>query len=453
MIEIIRGNNTQNHDFFELLRMLYPCYEEEGKLTLSLEKIALLTNGEKKEEFPWKGDDTLLKKMLVEDSALPGKIDTPWGSLVGIRPTKLVMKLLEEVGDSRTEEILRDEYGISSYGVKILIKVSKREMKLIKDISKASYSVYVHIPFCPTRCGYCSFPTIKTSERRWMREYVETLLEEIGSYKNKVHKEPVSIYFGGGTPSAIDHGDLLRLVDKVNDVFGKSREFTVECGRPDTITKSLLRGLKEYGVDRISINPQTMHDETLKVLGRYHSVSACLQAYEAAHGDFTINMDLILGLPGETPNLFMDSLRMVADLHPENITVHSLSMKNGSWFRQNREVSSFRPKEVLRTHRMGEEFLKEKGYDPYYMYRQKRTVGNGFNVGYTIPGRDSLYNVLMMEERQSILGFGMSSTTKFYYPETDCIEKVYQYKNIRDYIQKWSRKQEKKEVFLKDFLF
>lgn len=462
MIEVVGGKEGDRHDFFEFLRILYPGYEESTEtLRMELSDSAWkISNGTDEFLFPFTGNyDKVsrgkIKKILLEDLEFPGKSETPWGTLIGIRPIKLILDLLKEHTEKETANILKTEYGMKENGIDFLLETGLREQKILAGISPNTYSIYLHIPFCPTRCEYCSYPTIKTEKRESMKRYIKTITEEIDYYSGRFENPPVTIYIGGGTPSAIPAEDLFRICERLTEVFGMPKEFTVECGRPDTITEELLRGLKDRGVNRISINPQTMHEPTLKVLGRKHSIAEVDQALEAANktGFDVINMDLILGLPGETPEIFLESVRRVLTREPENITIHSLSLKNGAKFWEKQKASPFKYEDVEYSASKAREMLRREGYTPYYMYRQKRTVGNGMNAGYALPGKASLYNVLMMEERQSILGLGMSCTSKFYYPEEDRIEKVYQYKNLRDYTEKWRERQEKKEKFLTEFNF
>lgn len=453
MIEIVGGSSKDQHDFFELLRMLYPQAEDAMPLRLSLrreeKKLFYRLCGERIIEG-WVGGEeeearTALKRLLVKDLVVGEKRPSLWGTLIGIRPTKLVLQHMEESGEERARKILRDSYAMSSFGERLLVETAKREKPILESTHEDAYSVYLHIPFCPSKCHYCSYPTMLSSKRELVDTYVDALLEHLEAHREFVNQAPVSLYIGGGTPSAIPHTKLLKIVEKMVEVFGEGQEFTVECGRPDTIDATLLRGLRGLGVNRISINPQTMHDETLSALGRTHGEKEILDALELAReiGFEAINMDLILGLPGEGRGRYLSSLEGVLKEKPENITIHCLSLKNGAYYHEEGYEEGFDEREVPGLVEESYERLQEAGYGPYYLYRQKRTLGNGVNVGYALPKKASLYNVLMMEEQHSIFGIGMSSTTKFYFPEENRLERVYQYKNLRDYKDQWRVRHEK----------
>ncbi|MDO5713193.1 MAG: coproporphyrinogen dehydrogenase HemZ [Tissierellia bacterium] len=459
MIKVYGRNEGETHELFELLRILYPLYETDDQdIILEIKDNHFsIRCGDINYTYPlsiYKSTNDI-KRLLLEDISLPNKEETIWGTLIGIRPTKLVYELLKSKSPQEVDSILKNEYRIKKFGRELLLDIVDVEEEKVGNISPDSYSVYLHIPFCPTKCEYCSYPTIGSKKGDLVREYVKILLDEIFYYKNKFKHTPKTIYIGGGTPSAIPSDDLHRISEALIQIFGKPLEYTVECGRPDTISTKLIQGLHEIGVNRISINPQSMIQSTLDVLGRSHTIEDIHNAYTISReaGIQEINMDLILGLPGESPEIFLHSLDQVIQKKPDNITIHSLSIKNGAKFWEKKKVSPFHYKEILHTTVLAKDLLKDHGYRPYYMYRQKRTVGNGVNIGYTLTGKASMYNILMMEERQTILGLGMSSTTKFLYPNENRIEKIYQYKNLKDYKEHWMKRQEKKDIILQDFDF
>ena len=457
MIDFENFQEAEAHDYYELIRMLYPKFVSEEKLKLINKgsSVVFVGGGRTLSLNLEKGLDKeqrrrRIKTFILKDLNYPGKIPSAFGILTGVRPVKLVLELLETMSLSDLKDYLKKNYSIEDKMIDFLLSIGQKERAYFSTVDPFGYSVYLHIPFCPSRCAYCSYPMIKSSNRESLDSYVETLLLELDTYKD-LKVPPTSIYIGGGTPTSIGEKYLRRILSKVQKIFHSQCEFTVEAGRPDTLNDSIFSALKDYGVNRISINPQTMHDKTLKILNRQHSVTDFLQAYNLGKKyDFNINVDLILGLPQENRQDILDSLNQVIALDPDNITIHTLSLKNGSQLFQQGEYfnTSFIVSEVIQEVYT---ILKSLDYAPYYMYRQKRTLGNGFNAGYSKPKKESIYNMLMMDEGQSILGFGMSSSTKFYDPKTNRIEKILQYKNLKDYLNHWNDKNAKKSQLREDF--
>lgn len=383
----------------------------------------------------------------------------PWGILTGIRPAKIAVKLLREgKSPEAVVEYFVKECGANLSKANLALEVALTEAPIIDKMYPDGVSLYIGIPFCPSRCLYCSFVTNGTERaRRLMPEYIEALKKEI-RYVSEIVKlngdRIETVYIGGGTPTTLTPElleDMLRCLYEYNDL-SCVKEFTVEAGRPDTITEEKLRILKNYGVGRISINPQTMNDETLKVIGRKHSVTDIIEAFYLARrcGFDDINMDLIAGLPGEDFEMFRHSLEEVEKLSPEDTTVHTLSIKRSSILNEYRD--SYRMTEGEEVSRMvdyAREYMKSRGKIPYYMYRQKNQLGNLENVAYCKKGHESLYNIYIMEELQTIISMGAGGVTKTVDRETDRIERIFNVKEAKDYIERLDEMLERKSVLIR----
>ena len=348
----------------------------------------------------------------------------PWGDLTGVRPTKIAMSELgrgKSISDTIDNYV--KEYDVSERKARLATEVALNEMSLTKGIDlDKSYSLYVGIPFCPSRCLYCSFASYPISLYQDKSiKYIDKLCEELALIANAYrHKKLVSIYIGGGTPTSINHELLDKLLSAIDYYFEPDfdkgfLEYTIEAGRPDSITPQKLEVMKKHRVGRISINPQTMNDATLKTIGRAHTAKQTEEAFYLArsHGFDNINMDLIAGLPGEN----LDSMRYTLDklrcLNPESITVHSLAIKRAANLRQ--QMDTFGDtinQDMDEMHNMAAELSRELGMKPYYLYRQKNIGGNLENVGYAKPGCECLYNVLIMEEMMDIIAAGAGAATK-----------------------------------------
>ncbi len=345
----------------------------------------------------------------------------PWGCLTGVRPAKIAMAKLN-AGKTFNETVkdYQEKYDVSSEKAILATKVAVRERALTEGIDfENSYCLYVGIPFCPSRCLYCSFTSYPISSYKGMVEaYLDALRKELQyiGYTNRERKL-VSIYVGGGTPTSLEPEELNLLLTDIRSNFDLSylREFTVEAGRPDSINAAKLKVLKENEVTRISINPQTMNDKTLKTIGRAHTANDVREAFRLAEGiGFrSVNMDIIAGLPGEDAESMRLTLKEIRRLHPNNLTVHSLAIKRAAELKQQMVTYG------SRIHQDMEEMLKqvsetaeELGMKPYYMYRQKNIGGNLENVGYAVPGRECLYNILIMEELTDIISAGAGASSK-----------------------------------------
>ena len=325
-------------------------------------------------------------------------------------------------GIIKTKKILRDEYFLNHQKAALAVSVATTEGKLLKKIDKNTCSLYVSIPFCPSRCSYCSFVSYTTPRLLSMiDDYLEAILDEIDeTFKviNAVGLKVNTVYIGGGTPTTLNPDQLRILLTKVNEKVDVNSllEFTLEAGRPDTITKEKLDVAKELGVTRISVNPQTLNDEILKEIGRRHTSEDFFEAYSIAKesGIRDINVDLIAGLPGDDFKSFSETLDGIIQLEPTNITVHTFCVKKASdVLRNNSAIYSLTGGDAAKCVSYSQLNTKFAGYKPYYMYRQKNTVGNLENVGFSIDGHEGLYNVLMMEEVQTIFAVGAGAVSKF----------------------------------------
>ncbi len=398
------------------------------------------------------GDRDRIRKMAAGDAfmqageAMTG-IRPPWGMLTGVRPAKVASELLaaglspEEAADA----IVR-EYGASEAKARLAVDVSLAENRIITPESRRACSVYIGIPFCPTRCAYCSFVSYASPGLlKLIPEYLEALAADVDGVFGVVKETGMrlaSVYIGGGTPTILGADALRRLLSKIREHTGDLEEFTLEAGRPDTITKEKLAAAVEFGVTRVSVNTQTLNAEVLEKIGRAHTPEMFRKAYAIAResGVRDINVDLIAGLPYDTAESFRNTTDGVITLDPENITVHTFSVKKSSDFKAE---GRFDPASAVAAESVdgSQSALRAAGYLPYYMYRQKNTVGNLENVGYAKPGHEGLYNIYMMEEVHSIFAAGASAVTKFVsVPKEDGsvrIERIFQpkypYEYLRDY--------------------
>jgi oxygen-independent coproporphyrinogen-3 oxidase len=346
----------------------------------------------------------------------------PWGILTGIRPAKIAGELLKKGnGINKAKKILRDEYFLNPQKAALAVSVASHEFKLLKQMDKKSCSLYISIPFCPSRCAYCSFVSYTTPRLLSMiDEYVDTMLVELEQTLeiiNTTGHKLVSIYIGGGTPTTLNIAQLNRLFTKISEHVDVASllEFTLEAGRPDTITAEKLALAKRYGVTRISVNPQTLNDDILKEIGRRHTTADFYQAFQIAKdsGIRDINVDLIAGLPGDDFKNFSETIDKIIELAPSNITVHTFCVKKASdALRNNSDIYSLNGGDAAKCVSYSQLRTKFAGYKPYYMYRQKNTVGNLENVGFSIEGHEGMYNVYMMEEVQTIFAVGAGAVTK-----------------------------------------
>lgn len=359
----------------------------------------------------------------------------PWGSLTGIRPTKIGYDLLNQgVDPYMLTEALMENFLVSREKAMLVSNVIRNQKCIIRN--DKLIDLYINIPFCPTRCNYCSFISSEIDRvRELMPKYLECLVKEINATKKIINDNAYiirTIYIGGGTPTVLTAQELDYLLGNINYPVN---EFTVECGRPDTITDEKLKVLKEHGVTRISINPQTFCDATLKRIGRKHTVKDVINAYKLAlpYG-FDVNMDLIAGLSGETLRTFKHSIQTVLELAPENITIHTLSRKNGSILTISGEKSTD-DDTIEKMVSYATTTLQQNGYKPYYLYRQKNQLAEQENVGY-YKDRLCIFNVDSMEETTSIFACGANAISKKVYSIDNRIERLANVKDIREYISR-----------------
>lgn len=384
----------------------------------------------------------LLYKLLCDFTGLT----QPWGILTGVRPVKLLRRLAEELNEEQAVKKFEKDFFVSNEKIALSRETEHNERKILELSKPESFSLYVGIPFCPSRCSYCSFvmASIERAEKL-IEPYTKLLCEEIkrtAEIANKLGLRLETVYFGGGTPTTLSAEQLNTVLGTVNKSFDMStcREFTVEAGRPDTIDIEKLFALKENKVDRISINPQTVNDEVLKTIGRKHTAQQFFDAFELARkcGFDNINTDLIAGLPTDTPESFKNSLDSIVRLNAECITVHTLCMKRAS--RLTTEGVTLDLQQARDAREMlayTQNILGQNEYIPYYMYRQSRMVGNLENVGWSKKGFESLYNVYVMDETHTILACGSGGVTKLKRNNPDYLERIFNFKYPYEYIDRF----------------
>lgn len=392
----------------------------------------------------------LLFKILSEYTG----IKLPWGILTGVRPIKLLHNLVREMGTDDAERYFREKLLVTEQKTKLALTTEENERKILELSRPDSFSLYISVPFCPTRCSYCSFVSQSIEKAQKLVEpYLDLLCQEI-EYTAKIAKELnlrlETVYIGGGTPTTFSAEQLSKMISAINTSFDMKhcREFTIEAGRPDTITHEKLEAIINGGCDRISINPQTMNDEVLEAIGRRHTSEQTLEAYKMAEavGFKHINMDLITGLPKDTPETFKYTLDTVCDLSPASITVHTLAMKRSSFLTLGGALvkTGAEPPAAFMM-RYCEEKLPQLGYHPYYLYRQSRMEGNLENVGWSKDGFDGLYNVYVMDETHTILACGAGGVSKLREPGINHLERIFNYKYPYEYINGFDEMLRRKE--------
>ncbi len=450
MYNIVLNNVTKRYEYEELIKIFLPedkfevyALEQrrQGEYITAQELAEQTENLPDKLEFTLEGntktDKNKLKAQIYDSlSELTGQ-NPPWGTLTGVRPVKLAGMLSDPYRE------FTEDYRVSSDKAKELVDIYSYQQEKIGKPSADSAGIYIGIPFCPTRCLYCSF-TSNQAGKEAIDTYLDALMieiEAVGKGMKACGIIPESIYIGGGTPTTLDEYQLDRLFSHIekNIDFESIREFTVEAGRPDTITEGKIRLIADYNIDRISINPQTMKESTLDVIGRNHTNRQIYDAFELARRFEipVINCDLIAGLPGETPNDFCDTVNKVAELGAENITVHTLAVKRASKLKDIDSSFHFRQADtVSQMLASGREILDDKGYRPYYLYRQKHMAGSLENTGYCKNDTFGIYNIRIMEEAQSIIAMGAGGISKVYYPDENRLERVPNVSNYEIYISR-----------------
>ena len=373
----------------------------------------------------------------------------PWGILIGIRPSKIALKLLKE-GNTEEEviNIFKERYLAHEDKAKLCIDVARAEERIVNK-DKNNIAVYIGMAFCPTRCVYCSFTANPiAAHKKMVMPYIEALIKEINGMSSYIKEKNLnieSVYFGGGTPTSVNDEEFAMVMKEIYDNFIKDnnvKEFTVECGRPDSINKNKLQTMKDYKVNRISINPQTMNDKTLKLIGRNHTSEDIIEKFNMARnlGFEHINMDLIIGLPGEGYEEFLNTKNEIIKLKPDSITIHGLALKRGSAMYENfvlkKGIEVTLQDEIIKMYAETKNLGDSLGLSPSYMYRQKNMVGNMENLGYAKKGKECIYNIQMIEEKQTIIALGAAAVSKVVFLEEDRLERFPNLKDLHEYIRR-----------------
>ena len=462
VIKINLNNLDFRYDVFQMVNLFYPfsdiefiddemkddntlCVEvNENEVIISYKLDSYISKIDKKCRVKEEVKKSIFKYM----NKITGK-KLAWGTLVGIRPSKKALEKLDE-GISE-EEIIRDfneRYLTSKEKAKLCIDVAKWERNIVNKDEK-TISIYVGMPFCPTRCAYCSFTSNPISSCKTIVEpYLQCLKKEIEMMSKYVREKELNVecvYFGGGTPTSINNEQFEDVMKSIYESFIENsnvKEFTVECGRPDSITREKLMSMKEYGVHRISINPQTMNDSTLKLIGRSHDVKSVVETFKIAEdlGFDNINMDIIVGLPGEKFDNIEITCSELEKLKPHSITVHGMSIKRASKLHENlvnnKKFEIPKQDELNKMYERTVNMSKKLDMKPYYMYRQKNMVGSMENIGYAIEGKEGIYNVQMIEEKQTIIALGADAVSKVVFLSENRIERFANVKDVREYIKR-----------------
>lgn len=395
----------------------------------------------------------LKKHLYLILSNATGK-ELPWGNLTGIRPAKIPALMLQGgVSEDQIKKVMKDTYLISDDKLELGLTIAKREFDILKNINyEEGYSLYIGIPFCPTTCLYCSFTSYPVSMYKNLTDkYLDTLVYEIEEVSKLMKgRELNTVYIGGGTPTTLEPEQLDRLIKALREHFDLSKivEFTVEAGRPDSITEEKLVTLYKNGVDRISINPQTMNEETLKIIGRHHTVKDVIDKFNLARkvGFENINMDIIMGLPQEDEKKVIHTLSEIEKLEPDSLTVHSLAVKRAARLNiQKEKYSDMTMSNTEELMNIAAGFSKKMNMAPYYLYRQKNMSGNLENVGYSKEGCEGIYNILMMGDKQDVIALGAGSTTKLMTKDKLYATRVDNVKNVEQYIERIDEMLERKK--------
>ena len=461
-------------DFYDdavvLIKSFYPRtevmqYQEQAEQTRTAQDIVIEPevpekDGRSKKELHEAFKCTLYTKLSAQLNKT-----LPWGYLTGVRPSKIAYTLLEKGADrGQILEAFTKKHLVSEKKAQLALQVAQTEKSILEKMDyKNGYSLYIGIPFCPTTCLYCSFTSYSLAAyQSKVQPYLEALLKEMKYVSEAMRGRRLdTVYFGGGTPTTLSAGQLDMLLTELERQFDLSacRELTVEAGRPDSITYEKLCVLKAHHVDRISINPQTMNQQTLDLIGRRHTVEQIEEAFALAGraGLDNINMDMILGLPGENKEMVQHTLEKITALAPESLTVHSLAIKRAAalniWREKYLDLQMDNSDEIVS---MAADYAHQMGHQPYYMYRQKNMAGNFENVGYSKPGLECIYNILIMEEKQTIIAMGAGASTKIVFQnETEGgqagrIERIENVKDVTNYIQRIDEMIERKRKFFSE---
>lgn len=461
-------------DFYDdavvLIKSFYPRtevmqYQEQAEQTRTAQDIVIEPEVPEKDGSSKKELHEAFKCTLYTKLSAQLNKTLPWGYLTGVRPSKIAYTLLEKGADrGQILEAFTKKHLVSEKKAQLALQVAQTEKSILEKMDyKNGYSLYIGIPFCPTTCLYCSFTSYSLAAyQSKVQPYLEALLKEMKYVSEAMRGRRLdTVYFGGGTPTTLSAGQLDMLLTELERQFDLSacRELTVEAGRPDSITYEKLCVLKAHHVDRISINPQTMNQQTLDLIGRRHTVEQIEEAFALAGkaGLDNINMDMILGLPGENKEMVQHTLEKIKALAPESLTVHSLAIKRAAalniWREKYLDLQMDNSDEIVS---MAADYAHQMGHQPYYMYRQKNMAGNFENVGYSKPGLECIYNILIMEEKQTIIAMGAGASTKIVFQnETEGgqagrIERIENVKDVTNYIQRIDEMIERKRKFFSE---
>lgn len=485
MIGISFNQKEFEYDAYTLLKAFFPkeevqmFYVQEEEVPADLEYLISIEYGEQVHiRIQW--GDTLLEGQETYEQTEDRKIrknklkqvlykllsqltgqTLPWGNLTGIRPTKIAMGLIESgMSNAQAAEYMRNTYFTSKEKTALAITIANWERELLKDIDyEKGYSLYVGIPFCPSICLYCSFSS--SPLQRWKDQvdaYLDALLKELDFISEAMKDRTLdTIYIGGGTPTTLEPEQLERLLEHINARFPvyQVKEYTVEAGRPDSITREKLQAIRKFPVTRISVNPQTMNQATLELIGRRHTVEDTRHAFALARecGFDNINMDIIVGLPGEQKEDVQHTLEEIKKLDPDSLTVHSLAVKRAArlnMFKEQYEEMEFINNQEIMD--MAMKYAYECQMGPYYLYRQKNMCGNLENIGYAKVDKAGIYNILIMEEKQSILAAGAGASTKFVFQNGERIERAENVKDVANYISRIDEMIERKRTGIDTWL-
>lgn len=477
MLGILLNDPSYEQDIRELMMAFYPgetfAHEKQDDVRMYVEGVyngagefclRILCDDRTEDErtFQLNYSNRLAAKTAIKRelynmlSKRTGK-ELPWGTLTGIRPTKIALtRLYEGWTEDEIRKYMADTYLTSREKIDLSVEIAEREKNLLGRVDyENGYSLYVGIPFCPTTCLYCSFTSFPIGAWRGkMHLYLEALFKELEYVAHQMKGRTLdTIYFGGGTPTALEAEELDAILTKIEETFDLSavKEFTVEAGRPDSITEEKLRTLRAHGITRISINPQTMKQATLDLIGRRHTVEKVKEQFRLARelGFDNINMDLIIGLPEEDINDVRDTMEQIRELAPDSVTVHSLAIKRAARLNIFRErYAGLKIENTQEMIDLTASCARSMGLVPYYLYRQKNMAGNFENVGYAAPDKECIYNILIMEERQTIVACGAGTTTKVIFPKENRLERVENVKDVEQYISRIDEMIERKQKML-----
>lgn len=467
MLKILEFNEKLMYDISHIARLFFDevrwVKEVDGsnyELIIAASgdeaSVSLSLNGEGIHFLIGNDSKNSIKKMIYKSLNIVKESKSQYGILVGVRPVKVVHQLMDQAYEiERIKEILSEDYMIHEDKIELLLEVALKEREyIVSDLD--AISLYIGIPFCPSICTYCSFPSNDIHKKgKLVEPYIERLCEEIDYTFELIEKNfrvVDNIYIGGGTPTAITAVQLERIFEHLSSKIDLRdlKEFTVEAGRPDSITKDHLDAMKTYGVNRVCLNPQTLNNEVLTQIGRKHTaedIKEMMNVIDAYNFD-SVNMDLIIGLPHDTLESVKKTIREVIDMGPNNITVHTLAIKKASYMKNNGDSTILLDSQTIEKmldHASTE--LRAHDYAPYYLYRQKNILGNFENIGYALPGKESIYNIRIIEERHNILALGVGGVSKQVFNKELGFNRIPNFRSVEDYITRFDEMLSKKEKF------